>query len=165
MTADLTRSLPPGWSVQGLSTPQFDGANWFRAMPGLSASLTVQSPQPRYVTLRFQSHSAGSGYSFQITQDGLERLSDGVGRGDFHDAYVNLALPAGVSHLRLEADCPQDACLPLHLYGLSVQTVAARDAGPLQVAGAALLALLLGATLARWLRLIGPARRGPLPPG
>ena len=164
MSLDLARSLPDGWGLTGASAPRFDGANWFRALDG-QASLTLRVTAPSFVTLRFQTHSGGSAYHLEALQSGRSLLQEDVARADYHNAYLNLRLPAGASRVELKVTCTKvGSCLPLSLYHLSAETVAVHATPPLTLLLTLGLASLLAAAFA-WGLLGRPRPRRSSRPG
>lgn len=66
---DLTRSVPEGVSLSGLSVPKFDGANSYRQSTAQPSTIGFSTTGTRFVQFKYQLYSPESAVTDQAMLD------------------------------------------------------------------------------------------------
>ena len=67
---DLTRQVPAGMELRGLSQPQSDGKNYYRTPLGQQSEVLFTAPAPAWAQFEYHLYSPGSAVTGQLLMDG-----------------------------------------------------------------------------------------------
>lgn len=135
-TVDLTRQVPPGWSVSGLSEAESDGVNLFRRPTAPESRVVFTTDRPRLMLFRYQLSSGVSDVRAEVRLNGEKLGEQTFARGTFGEAEeVGGFSRAGQNTLSVRYTCMHKGCLPsVQQYWTGVRLTApaserAREAG------------------------------------
>jgi len=122
-TIDLTRQVPPGWSVSGLSEAESDGVNLFLRPTAPESRLLFTTDRPRLILFRYQLSSGASDVRAEVRLNGEKLGERTFTRGTFGAAEeVGGFSSAGQNTLSVRYTCVQEGCLPsVQQYGTGVR--------------------------------------------
>ena len=120
-TTDLSRQVPPGWSVSGLSAPKFDGVNFYREA-GPVGEIRFSTSGPRYMQFQYQLFSPNSPVQGRLVLDGQLLGNYTFPAGQFVTVLPGSFIGAGKHILRSEQSC-RFAC-PINQYFAQVKLAA-----------------------------------------
>lgn len=110
---DLTREVPEGLSLSGLSVPKFDGANYYRQPITPISTIGFSTTGTRFVQFEYQLYSPGSAVTGQVMLDTTPLGSKTFPAGKFVDNAVSGEfVPAGQHQVSLSPVC-NPACKEL----------------------------------------------------
>lgn len=69
-TVDLRTAVPADWTLTGLSTPRWDGVNYYRATTGPRSRLEFETPDSQFAQLSYQLYSPRGGVTGRVFLNG-----------------------------------------------------------------------------------------------
>lgn len=135
-TVDLREQVPPGWALQGLSAPQWDGRNVYRSPTGPESQVQFTASDVRFVQFKYELQSPQEDVEGRVWLNG--RLLDAF---DFRVGQFGERLVAGFGQpggntLRVEYLCGSAPCrgVPIYQYWTQVSLLtpqrAREETGP-----------------------------------
>ncbi|GGR08755.1 hypothetical protein [Deinococcus ruber] len=125
---DLTRDVPPGLTLKGLSAPVFDGINYFRRLDPAGGSLSFTLTRPEYLQLNLQPYSTEN-VVIDVTLDGRSAAHLQTAAKQFLTSSLVIPASSGVHALTLSARCGQAICKPdaVAIYWLKLDRLTSPD--------------------------------------
>lgn len=114
---DLTRNVPEGVSLSGLSVPKFDGANYYRQPTAQSSTVGFLTTGTRFVQFEYQLYSPGSAVTGQATLDTAPLGTSSFPAGRFvQNAIQGTFVDAGKHEVSLASTCVPACAQPFSQY-------------------------------------------------
>ncbi|MFC5847251.1 hypothetical protein [Deinococcus petrolearius] len=114
---DLTRDVPGGVSLSGLSEPKFDGVNYYRQPTDKSSTIGFSTSGTRFVQFEYQLYSPGSAVTGQATLDGASLGTASFPAGRFvQNAIHGTFVDAGKHEVSLASTCTPTCAQPFSQY-------------------------------------------------
>lgn len=117
MVYDLTRNVPEGVSLSGLSVPKFDGANYYRQPTAQTSTIGFSTTGTRFVQFEYQLYSPGSAVTGQATLDTTPLGMFSFPAGRFvQNAIQGAFVDAGKHEVSLASTCVPVCVQPFSQY-------------------------------------------------
>lgn len=119
---DLRTAVPADWSLRGLSAPQWDGVNFYRAPSAPSSRLTFTTAAPRFVQFRYQLFAPEKAVTGRVFLNGHLLDTFTFPSGEFVNRMATGYTRAGDNTLVLEYLCGSSICrnVPIRQYWTQV---------------------------------------------
>ncbi|TDE85133.1 hypothetical protein [Deinococcus sp. S9] len=115
---DLRTAVPADWSLTGLSAPQWDGVNYYRAPSAPFSRLTFTTAAPRFVQFRYQLFAPEKAVTGRVFLNGHLLDTFTFPAGKFVNREATGYTRAGDNTLVVEYLCGSSVCrnVPLRQY-------------------------------------------------
>lgn len=109
ITVNLRQQTPEGWTLRGLSAPQWDGVNFFRiAQP--KSEIRFSTPEPRYLRFQYRLDPPQATLTAEVFLDGRFLGRYHFSKEKFEIFYPTAFVAAGRHVLRLSYSCDDGPC-------------------------------------------------------
>lgn len=114
---DLTRNVPEGISLSGLSVAKSDGANYYRQSTAPSSTIGFSTTGTRFVQFEYQLYSSGSSVTGRATLDRISLSTVSFPAGRFiQNAVQGTFVDAGKHEVSLTSACVPACVQPFNQY-------------------------------------------------
>ncbi len=132
---DLTREIPQGVKVSGLSAPKFDGANYYRQPVGPESGVDFTVPQTSFVQLEYQLFSPDKDINSALKLDGKTIGTAPFPAGKFlSNIQLGDFVAPGPHHFELAYDC-LNSCTKISQYWTRVHLLDASQLSAIEPVG------------------------------
>ena len=108
---DFRTEVPVGWTLKGLSAPQWDGANYFRRPVDSESTIAFFSVEPKFVQLEYQLYSPISPVHSVVSLNGKIIGEKTFPQEKFINHYkLGAFLPTGPIVLSIRYECVGASC-------------------------------------------------------
>ena len=132
---DLTRTVPSGVELSGLSTPRFDGVNYFRQPTGASR-IEFSVSRPSFVQLEYQLYSSEAAVTGQTSLDGVPLARSTFPAGKFiANSMLGEFIEAGTHQFEISYSCVPTCTEPFNQYWTKLHVIDASQQKATEDAG------------------------------